>query len=83
MSKKTTEEIKASIKHLTYQINLLKSKVDSSEESSKMYNRLIIQRACLRKKLSDSQTKGKLLNLFRNIKFSKQEKRICDYFPSK
>lgn len=81
MSKKAVEEIKASIKHLTYQINLLKTKIDSSEESSKKYNRLVVQRACLRKKLSNIESNSNIFSVLRNIKFTKKEKSICDYFP--
>lgn len=83
MSKKAVDEIQASIKHISYQIGLLKSKINHSEEASIRFNRLIVQRACLRKRLTDLQSGSKILNLFKNFKIQSKEKNICDYFQTR
>lgn len=83
---KRKEELENSIIHLTCMLNKLKTLIDDSEEYNMAYNRLLIQRAELRKNLSEINTNN-IIELFsnsvkkvKNLSFKKKEKLICDYF---
>ncbi|HSA06741.1 MAG TPA: hypothetical protein P5556_06145 [Candidatus Gastranaerophilales bacterium] len=82
---KKKQEIINSINYLTCILNKLKTKIDGNDEYNKAYNRLLIQRAELRKQLNCAPT-TKIINLFKNnlrcLTFGNKEKLICDYFNS-
>ena len=52
----------------------------STDACCALYNSLILEKAILKKEL-ESLEKNKVFECIKNI-FSKQEKRICDYFRS-
>lgn len=84
MKKKPINELKSSINHLTFQINLLKKRIETCEDANRSYNRLLIERACARKKLENLQTKSFISFLSNKIKINKgKPKYICDYFAVK
>jgi hypothetical protein len=70
-----------SIKLLDIKINQLKKEAVKSETTASLYNRLLIERAVLRKQFENSK-KNKIVDFIRTkIRFaSKKEKLICDYF---
>jgi hypothetical protein len=77
-----TRKIKNSINDLTYQISQLRDSVEFSEESSIKYNRMLIERASLRKKCKDIQSKSVISILLKKFTLKKDPKSICDYFES-
>lgn len=79
---KRKNEIVNSINHLTCLLNTLKPKLNENEEYNQAYNRLLIERAQLRKKLSQPKIVSLFKNNLKNLNFTKKEKRICDYFSS-
>jgi len=82
---KRKKKIINSINHLTCVLNTLKTKINENEEYNKAYNRLLIKRAALRKKLCQTPA-DKIISLFKNnlkcLNFKSKEKLICDYFSS-
>jgi len=84
--KKKQIEIENSINYLTCVLNKLKIRINENNEYNKAYNRLLVERAELRKKL-DYAKSNKIIFLFKNnlrcLKFGKKEKLICDYFSSR
>lgn len=66
---------------LTYLINQLKNKLDN-EDLNRTYNRLLVERAALRKKIKYSSSKNVLINFCQKLSRRKQEKLICDYFKA-
>lgn len=82
MRKQPAKELKKSINYMTYKINKLRGKIDSCEESGKLYNRLLIERAGARKKLKELESNNLISSMIKKITFKKEEKRICDYFPA-
>ncbi|MDD3013137.1 MAG: hypothetical protein PHC34_05485 [Candidatus Gastranaerophilales bacterium] len=77
-----TRKIKNSINDLTYQICQLRENADFSEEASIKYNRMLIERASLRKKCNIIQSKSVISILFKKFSLKKDPKSICDYFES-
>jgi len=66
---KNKREIEKSINHLTSMLNTLRPRIENNEEYNKAYNRLLIQRAQLRKKLSGNYADN-IINLFKsNLKY--------------
>ena len=85
---KRKKEFENSVIHLTNILNKLKTKINGNEEYNQAYNRLIIERAVLRKKLTDIKNakKNNIIQLFKNnycLNFKNKKKLICDYFSSK
>jgi len=66
---------------LNYLISMLKNKLNS-EELNRTYNRLLIERATIRKKLEFKKSKNVLTNFCQKLNKKRQEKLICDYFKS-
>lgn len=67
-------------------LNKLKTVIDDNEEYNNAYNRLLVQRAELRKRLSDIKTTN-IIGLFNSnlsrlnqLGFKNKKKLICDYF---
>lgn len=77
---KRKKQLENSISHLTCLLNKLSSRIDDNDEYNVAYNRLIIQRAELRHRLSEISSSN-VINLFNfDFRFKKKEKLICDYF---
>lgn len=83
---KRKQNLENSIIHITCMLNKLKTLTEESEDYNMAYNRLLVQRAELRKNLSDIQTNN-IINLFNNnlkkincLKPKNREKLISDYF---
>ncbi len=78
MKKYSHIELQTEINRLSFQIEQIKNKVDESKELNILYNRLLIERAHVRKKLKEAESK----NIFSYLpKFKKKKKKIiCDYF---
>jgi hypothetical protein len=79
--KNADSELLESIKILDIKITQMKKEAAKSETTASLYNRMLIERAVLRKKLENSK-KNKIVDFIKSkIKFvSKKEKLICDYF---
>ncbi len=82
---KKKQEIENSINYLTCVLNKLKTKINESDDYNIAYNRLLIQRAELRKKLSCTPVET-VLSIFKSklhyLRPGSKEKLICDYFNS-
>ncbi|MFA6988825.1 MAG: hypothetical protein WC197_02040 [Candidatus Gastranaerophilaceae bacterium] len=79
--KNSDSELIESIRLLDLKINRLKKEATKSETTASLYNRMLIERAILRKKLEHSKTNNIISFIKNKIKFvSKKEKLICDYF---
>ncbi|OGI03997.1 MAG: hypothetical protein A2287_02875 [Candidatus Melainabacteria bacterium RIFOXYA12_FULL_32_12] len=83
MKNKPADELKSSIVKLSGQIDQLKSRITTCDDSNRVYNRLIIERACIRQKLKEMQSKN-IVSFFccKKVKSKGNQKRICDYFSS-
>ncbi|EKE04445.1 MAG: hypothetical protein ACD_20C00077G0002 [uncultured bacterium] len=80
MKNKPADELKNSINVLSGQIDQLKSSIDTCDNSNRLYNRLMIERASIRQKLRELSSNN-IVSFF--CKKSKpSQKRICDYFNS-
>ena len=75
------KELDNSESRLNYLISMLKNKLDS-EELNRTYNRLLIERAAIRKKLEFKKSKNVLTNFCQKLNKKRQEKLICDYFKN-
>ena len=75
------KELDNSESRLNYLISMLKNKLDS-EELNKTYNRLLVERATIRKKLEFNKSKNVLTNFCQKLNKKRQEKLICDYFKN-
>ena len=67
-----------SIKEKEIQLLKLKEHIDKSEVCSDLYNKMLIEKAVLKKQLDDLQNRsivGRIKHLL-----PKREKLICDYF---
>jgi hypothetical protein len=82
MKKSSSEEMQESILKLNYQISQLKKNADKSEVTSKLYNRLLIERAILRKKTNSKKPKRIIDILKEKFSSKSKEKCISDYFKS-
>lgn len=82
MRKKSVEEMKASINKLTFQLNKLKKHADESESSSKMYNKMLIQRAIYRKRCKKNNSWSLLNFIIKKLQKKKSPKLISDYFKN-
>lgn len=79
---KKNKELDNSESRLTYLINQLSNKLDNNEELNRTYNRLLIERAIIRKKLSMIKSKNVLTSFCEKLNRKRQEKFICDYFKN-
>ena len=77
------KELKSFINHLTTRINQLRAQSEISSDANKVYNRLLIERACARKRLSDHQSSNIISFLGKKLKLKPKQKTISDYFNSK
>ncbi len=73
------KEILASIHEKEIQLAKLKSHIEKSDVCSDLYNKILIEKAILKKQLEDSG-KNTFVNKIKNLIPRKGEKLICDYF---
>ncbi len=66
---------------LNYLISQLKDRLNS-EELNRIYNRLLLERAVLRKKVENAKSKNVLISFCQKLARKKSEKLICDYFKN-
>ena len=80
MSKRFTvkREILLSIKEKELQLAKLKLHVDKSVVCSDLYNKIVLEKAILKKELEESQ-KNNLVESFKNL-LPRKKTLICDYF---
>jgi hypothetical protein len=64
---------------LSYLIGQLKNNLDT-EEINRKYNRLLVERASVRKKIKYSKTNNVLTCFCEKLSRRNKEKRICDFF---
>lgn len=76
------KEIDNQESRLNYLISMLKNKLANNEELNRTYNRLLIERATIRKKLEFKKSKNVLTNFCQKLNKKRQEKLICDYFKN-
>lgn len=72
------KELIISIKQKEEKLSKLKEHIDKSEVCSDLYNKMLIEKAVLKKQLDDLQNKS-LVNRVKHL-LPKREKLICDYF---
>lgn len=72
------EKLKISIREKEIQLSKLKEHIDKSEVCSDLYNKMLIEKAVLKKQLEDLQNKS-IVNRIKHL-LPKREKLICDYF---
>lgn len=75
---KVKRELIASIHEKELQLAKLKEHIDKSEICSDLYNKVLIEKAILKKQLEDLQNNS-LVNRIKHL-LPRQEKLICDYF---
>lgn len=74
-------ELISSIREKELQLAKLKEHIDKSEVCSDLYNKVLLEKAILKKQLEDLQN-NTLVNRIKHL-LPRQEKLICDYFRSK
>ncbi len=72
------EKLKSSIREKEIQLSKLKEHIDKSEVCSDLYNRMLIEKAVLKKELDNLQNRS-IVNRIKHL-LPKREKLICDYF---
>lgn len=73
------KELLASIREKEIQLAKLRNHIDKSDVCSDLYNKILIEKAILKKQLEDSE-KNTFINKIKNLVPRKNEKLICDYF---
>lgn len=71
-------ELISSIQEKEVQLAKLREHIDKSEVCSDLYNRVLLEKAILKKQLEDLQNNS-LVNRIKHL-LPRQEKLICDYF---
>jgi len=79
LNMRKNRELENSESRLTYLIEQLQVNL-YNEDIHKTYNRLLVERATLRKKRSHEQSKNVLTSFCQKLNRKKQEKLICDFF---
>lgn len=72
------KEIILSIKEKELQLTKLKPHVDKSSVCSELYNKVVLEKAILKKELEDS-SKSNLIETIKNL-IPRKKTLICDYF---
>ena len=80
MNNKTAQELNNSINKISYQLLKLKNSIETCDKSNKIYNKLLIQRACIRRKLKSMQSRNFLSFIFTRFQKKPKQKLISDYF---
>ena len=71
-------ELISSIREKEVQLAKLKEHIDKSEVCSDLYNKVLLEKAILKKQLEDLQNNS-IVNRIKHL-LPRQEKLICDYF---
>jgi len=71
-------ELISSIREKELQLAKLKEHIDKSEICSDLYNKVLLEKAILKKQLEDLQN-NTLVNQIKHL-LPRREKLICDYF---
>ncbi len=74
------KELISAIKKKELQLAKLKSHIDKSDVCADIYDKLLIEKAILKKQLDDLQN-NTIANRIKHL-FPKREKLICDYFKN-
>ncbi len=74
-------ELISSIREKEIQLAKLREHIDKSEVCSDLYNKVLIEKAVLKKQLEDLQNNS-LVNRIKHL-LPRQERLICDYFNGK
>jgi len=74
-------ELISSIREKEIQLAKLREHIDKSEVCSDLYNKVLIEKAILKKQLEDLQNNS-LVNRIKHL-LPRQERLICDYFNGK
>lgn len=72
------KELVRSIKEKEAQLMKLKAHVDKSSVCSELYNKVVLEKAILKKELEDSE-KNKIIECIKGI-LPRKKTLICDYF---
>ncbi len=75
---KVKREIISSIRKKEIQLEQLQQHIDKSDVCSDLYNKVLIEKAILKKQLEDLQN-NTLVNRIKHL-LPRKEKLICDYF---
>lgn len=75
------QELISSIKEKELQLAKLREHIDKSDVCSDLYNKVLLEKAILKKQLEDLQN-NTLVNRIKHL-LPRQEKLICDYFRGK
>lgn len=73
------KELENTETRLTYLISQLKNNLDN-EDLNRTYNRLLVERAAVRKNLRYLKSKNVITSFCEKLNRKRQEKLICDYF---
>lgn len=79
MKNENAEKIKHDILLCKMRLKTLEPHIQNSPNLSEIYNKVIIEKACLRENLKQHR-KPTLFDKFKTLFANKREKRICDYF---
>ena len=74
-------ELISSIQEKELQLAKLREHIDKSEVCSDLYNKVLLEKAILKKQLEDLQNNS-LVNRIKHL-LPRQERLICDYFNGK
>lgn len=79
MNREMLDKTKSAVNLCRVKLENLKSRLNKSNEANIVYNRVLIEKAVL-----ELDMKKNPFGFFDNIKriFTKEEKRICDYFKN-
>lgn len=75
---KVKKELIQSIREKEIQLAKLKEHVEKSSVCSDLYNKVVLEKAILKKELENSQ-KNKIFDAFKNL-IPRKKTLICDYF---
>lgn len=73
------KELIASIKEKELQLAKLKAHIDKSEVCSDLYNKVLIEKAVLKRQLDDLR-QNSVIDRIKHLLPHNREKLICDYF---
>jgi len=76
---KKNKDLEQSESRLTYLISQIKHKLED-DEMNKTYNRLLVERAVVRKQKEPKKNKNILVNFCEKLNRRRNPKLICDYF---
>lgn len=80
MKNKTVQELHNAINKASHQLLRLRHSLDDCDKTNQTYNKLLIQRASMRKRLKSIQSTSLLGLIFDKFKKKPKQKLICDYF---